>query len=94
MSLLRLTTNNAPPHPSGCLPTSPPHVRGADDGSPALLRTLPSQVPLLTLGPSPASPARPQVLHQCLVHPQMNVKAAIKERDGYMEVDEMYEPLR
>ncbi|MEW5318243.1 MAG: hypothetical protein WDW38_009481 [Sanguina aurantia] len=34
-----------------------------------------------------------EVLHQCLIHPQMNVKAALEERGSYMDVEEMFKPL-
>lgn len=35
-----------------------------------------------------------QVLHQCLVHPNMNIKATLNDNDAYMTVDELFEPLQ
>lgn len=35
-----------------------------------------------------------QVLHQCLVHPNMNIKASLNDNGAYMTVEEIFDPLR
>ncbi|KAJ9513857.1 hypothetical protein QJQ45_020938 [Haematococcus lacustris] len=35
-----------------------------------------------------------EVLHACLVHPGANVKASLEERRAYINVEEIYEPLK
>ena len=34
------------------------------------------------------------MLHQCLVHRNLNIRNALSERDGYVEVEQLYRPLK
>ena len=45
------------------------------------------------LSPLPLLPPR-QVLHLCLVHTNMNVRTALMERNAYLDIKELYEPMK
>jgi len=35
-----------------------------------------------------------EVIHQCLIQPNMDMKAALRERSAYLDIEELYEPLK
>ena len=43
---------------------------------------------------SPHHPPPCQVLHLCLVHTNMNVRTALMERNAYLDIKELYEPMK
>jgi len=44
--------------------------------------------------PTPVPPIPPQVLHLCLIHTNMNVRAALLERGAYVSIDELLTPMK
>lgn len=35
-----------------------------------------------------------EVLHQCLVNPQLNLKQALEETDSFTHVEDLFDPLK
>jgi phosphoenolpyruvate carboxylase len=35
-----------------------------------------------------------EVLHQCLVNPSLNVKQALEETESFLDVNDLFEPLK